>query len=84
MERASATPVRATADDAIDHVVPGSSGAMTFPEAPALGRCARGNGGRHLLWIDPVRDLVIASHWGDGVGQLLAEVSASLTTETAP
>jgi CubicO group peptidase (beta-lactamase class C family) len=49
-----------------------------FPEAPATGRCARGNGGRHLLWVDPARDLVIASHWGDDVGQLLAEVSAAV------
>jgi len=46
-----------------------------FPEAPAAGRCARGNGGRHLLWVDPERDLVIASHWGDDVGRLIAEVS---------
>jgi CubicO group peptidase (beta-lactamase class C family) len=47
-----------------------------FPTAPATGRAARGNLGRHLLWIDPARDLVIASRWGDGVETLLSEVSA--------
>jgi CubicO group peptidase (beta-lactamase class C family) len=46
-----------------------------FPGAPSTGRCARGNGGRHLLWVDPARELVIASHWGDDVARLLAEVS---------
>ncbi|HEX6354033.1 serine hydrolase domain-containing protein [Actinophytocola sp.] len=50
-----------------------------FPEAPATGRCARGNGGRHLLWVDPARDLVITSHWGEDVGQLVAEVSAAVS-----
>jgi CubicO group peptidase (beta-lactamase class C family) len=49
-----------------------------FPAAPATGRCARGNGGRHLLWVDPARDLVIASHWGEDVGALLEEVSAAI------
>lgn len=48
------------------------------PAAPATGRCARGNGGRHLLWIDPARDLVITSRWGDDIGDLLAEVSAAV------
>jgi hypothetical protein len=48
------------------------------PEAPATGRVARGNGGRHLLWVDPARDLVVVSHWGEDVGQLLAEVSAAV------
>jgi hypothetical protein len=28
-----------------------------------------------LLWVDPDRDLVIASHWGDEIEQLLAAVS---------
>ncbi|GIJ77633.1 serine hydrolase [Micromonospora phaseoli] len=46
--------------------------------APATGRCARGNMGRHLLWVDPARDLVVASHWGDHIGDLLAEVSAAV------
>jgi CubicO group peptidase (beta-lactamase class C family) len=49
-----------------------------FAEAPTTGRCARGNGGRHLLWVDPARDLVIASHWGDEVGTLLRDVSAAV------
>jgi CubicO group peptidase (beta-lactamase class C family) len=49
-----------------------------FPGAPASGVCARGNGGRHLLWIDSERHLVIASHWGDDVQRLLAEVSAAV------
>ncbi|MFC0003635.1 serine hydrolase domain-containing protein [Micromonospora siamensis] len=47
------------------------------PGAPASGRCARGNGGRHLIWVDPARDLVIASHWGDDVAALIREVSAA-------
>jgi CubicO group peptidase (beta-lactamase class C family) len=49
-----------------------------FPSAPASGRCARGNLGRHLLWVDPARRLVVASHWGDDIGRLLAEVSAAV------
>ena len=52
--------------------------AKVMPTAPRTGRCARGNGGRHLLWVDPARDLVIVSHWGEDVGQLLAEVSAAV------
>ena len=46
-----------------------------FPKAPSTGRCARGNGGKHLLWIDPARDLVVASHWGDDIETLLEAVS---------
>lgn len=53
-----------------------------FPAAPASGRCARGNGGRHLLWVDPDRDLVIASHWGDQVEELLTGVSAAVPATT--
>jgi CubicO group peptidase (beta-lactamase class C family) len=49
-----------------------------WPTAPPTGRCARGNGGRHLLWVDPARDLVVASHWGDDVEVLLSEVSAAV------
>jgi CubicO group peptidase (beta-lactamase class C family) len=49
-----------------------------FPTAPATGRCARGNGGRHLLWVDPARHLVIASHWSEDVEMLLCEVSAAV------
>jgi CubicO group peptidase (beta-lactamase class C family) len=47
-----------------------------FPTAPAAGRAARGNLGRHLLWIDRARGLVIASRWGEDVEILLREVSA--------
>jgi CubicO group peptidase (beta-lactamase class C family) len=50
-----------------------------WPGAPTTGRCARGNGGRHLLWVDPARDLVVASHWGDDVTALVQEVSAAVT-----
>jgi len=41
---------------------------------------ARGNLGRQLLWIDPARELVVVSRWSDGVGRLLAEVSAAVPT----
>jgi CubicO group peptidase (beta-lactamase class C family) len=49
-----------------------------WPGAPRTGRCARGNGGRHLLWVDPARDLVLASRWGDEVEVLLEEVSVAI------
>jgi CubicO group peptidase (beta-lactamase class C family) len=49
-----------------------------WPRAPRTGRCARGNGGSHLLWVDPARDLVIVSRWGAEVEHLLAEVSAAV------
>jgi CubicO group peptidase (beta-lactamase class C family) len=48
-----------------------------WPEAPETGRCARGNGGGHLLWVDPARDLVISSRWGAQIERLLAKVSAA-------
>jgi CubicO group peptidase (beta-lactamase class C family) len=41
-----------------------------WPKAPSTGRCARGNGGGHLLWIDPARDLVVSSRWGAEVEAL--------------
>jgi CubicO group peptidase (beta-lactamase class C family) len=50
-----------------------------FPTAPASGRCARGNGGRHLLWVDPRRELVIASHWGEDVETLIRDISDAVT-----
>ena len=50
-----------------------------WPAAPATGRGARGNGGRHLLWIDPARDLVLCSRWNDDAERLLADVSACVT-----
>ncbi|MFI7103366.1 serine hydrolase domain-containing protein [Streptomyces sp. NPDC050161] len=49
-----------------------------WPQAPASGRCARGNGGSHLLWVDPARDLVISSRWGADVETLLAAVSEAV------
>jgi CubicO group peptidase (beta-lactamase class C family) len=49
-----------------------------WPSAPTTGRCARGNGGRHLLWVDPARELVIASRWGLGVEELLTGVSKAI------
>lgn len=52
---------------------------QVFPQAPASGRCARGCGSRHLLWVDPDRELVIASHWSDSVGLLVHELSDAIT-----
>ncbi|GAA3487141.1 serine hydrolase domain-containing protein [Streptomyces cremeus] len=49
-----------------------------WPAAPATGRCARGNGGAHLLWVDPARDLVVSSRWGADPEKLLAEVSQAV------
>ncbi|MGW2384304.1 serine hydrolase domain-containing protein [Streptomyces sp. NPDC001658] len=49
-----------------------------WPTAPTTGRCARGNAGTHTLWVDPARDLVIASRWGGDVETLLTEVSAAV------
>ena len=46
-----------------------------FPEAPDGGFCARGNLVRQLVWVDPVRDLVVVSRGSDAVGTLLADVS---------
>lgn len=55
-----------------------------WPEAPPSGRCARGNGGGHLLWVDPARDLVVSSRWGAGVESLLVAVSHAVPpTQTA-
>ncbi|MFE0025950.1 serine hydrolase domain-containing protein [Amycolatopsis sp. NPDC059021] len=54
-----------------------------WPMAPRTGRGARGNGGRHLLWVDPARDLVLCSRWNENIGRLLAEVSASVTPAAA-
>jgi len=46
-----------------------------MPGAPRTGRLARGNGGRHVLWVDPARELVVASHWTEGIAALLRDVS---------
>ncbi|MGW0608139.1 serine hydrolase domain-containing protein [Streptomyces sp. NPDC002644] len=50
-----------------------------WPGAPATGRCARGNGGAHLLWVDPARDLVLVSRWGAEPGLLLEQVAAAVS-----
>ena len=52
---------------------------IPWPGAPTTGRSARGNGGRHLLWIDPERDLVLASHWTEEPLDLISSVSAAVT-----
>lgn len=49
-----------------------------FPQAPRTGRCARGNLGRQLVWVDPARDLVVVSRWSDDVGDLLASLSSAI------
>jgi hypothetical protein len=33
---------------------------------------------RRELRVDPARRLVVASHWGEDIGRLLAEVSAAV------
>jgi CubicO group peptidase (beta-lactamase class C family) len=49
-----------------------------FPSAPRTGRCARGNAGRQLIWVDPARDLVVVSRWTEEADRFLAEVSAAI------
>jgi CubicO group peptidase (beta-lactamase class C family) len=46
-----------------------------LPTAPATGVLARGNQGQHVLWIDPARDLVIATHWSPDMGHFIGDVS---------
>jgi len=53
---------------------------IPWPGAPFTGRSARGNGGRHLLWVDPARDLVLASHWTEDPLGLIRAVSDTVTT----
>ncbi len=48
--------------------------------APATGRSARGNGGRHLLWVDPARDIVLASHWTNDPLHLIRTISDCVAT----
>jgi CubicO group peptidase (beta-lactamase class C family) len=48
---------------------------IPWPGAPSTGRSARGNGGRHLLWVDPARELVLASHWTEDGLTLIRGVS---------
>lgn len=56
---------------------------IPWPGAPSTGRSARGNGGRHLLWVDPARDLVLASHWTEDPLDLIRDVSDTVTTGTS-
>lgn len=49
-----------------------------FPKAPATGRCARGNAGRQLIWIDPARDLVVVSRWTEHTENFLRDLSAAI------
>jgi CubicO group peptidase (beta-lactamase class C family) len=49
---------------------------VSWPGAPRTGRSARGNAGRHLLWVDPARDLVLASHWTEDPLELIKDVSS--------
>ncbi len=51
---------------------------VPWPGAPSTGRSARGNGGRHLLWVDPARDLVLASHWTEEPLALIRQVSSAV------
>jgi CubicO group peptidase (beta-lactamase class C family) len=53
-----------------------------FPQAPTTGRCARGNLGRQLVWIDPTRDLVVVSRWSDRVDHFLAQLSSAIPAQT--
>ena len=53
---------------------------IPWPGAPATGRTARGNGGRHLLWVDPARNLVLASHWTERPLDLIRAISGTVTT----
>ena len=52
---------------------------VPWPGAPTSGRSARGNGGRHLLWVDPGRDLVLASHWTEEPLDLIRSVSDTVS-----
>ena len=51
---------------------------LPWPGAPTTGRSARGTGGRHLLWIDPARELVLASRWTEEPLHLVRSISAAV------
>jgi CubicO group peptidase (beta-lactamase class C family) len=53
---------------------------IPWPEAPKTGRSARGNGGRHLLWVDPARNLVLCSRWTEHPASLIRDLSALVPT----
>ena len=52
---------------------------IPWPVAPRTGRSARGNNGRHLLWVDPTRELVLTSHWTEDPLALIREVSGAVS-----
>ena len=52
---------------------------LPWPSAPTTGRSARGNGGRHLLWVDPARELVLCSRWTESPTELIRDVSATIS-----
>ena len=56
---------------------------IPWPSAPSTGRSARGNGGRHLLWVDPARELVLASHWTEDALTLICDVSNAVGVSPA-
>ena len=49
---------------------------IPWPGAPPTGRSARGNGGRHLLWVDPARRLMRCSRWTEHPATLIRDLSA--------
>lgn len=51
---------------------------VPWPHAPVSGRSARGNGGRHLLWVDPARHLVLCSRWTENPADLIRDVTAAM------
>ncbi|MER8159716.1 hypothetical protein [Streptomyces sp. NPDC094472] len=53
-------------------------GRVVWPRAPSTGRRARGNGGNHLLWVDPARDLTLVSRGEADVEALIAAVSEAV------
>lgn len=55
-----------------------NDGRVVWPQAPSTGRCARGNGDNHLVWVDPARDLTLVSRWGADVEALIVAVSEAV------
>lgn len=53
-----------------------NDGGAPWPTAPRTSRSARGNGGRHLRWVDPARDVVLCSRWTEHPADVLRDLSA--------